>query len=125
MSAIAIAVVIALIIVVAVALWFYKKSNKYQLASLIVNPDGSITGTFAFSTLHDQDADSALPGKRLVLSTKALGKIYTSVCSATTASSSLATFMTPPKAIKTSSGNPVDYTSQLVSADVAIVTPMW
>jgi len=109
---IAIGAIIALTIVLAF-LW-YQSSTKLKVASIAAPADGG--GALVITTAEGTTKDPAkLYGKKLVVYTQSLGRIYTSVCSITVPSIALTTGMVvtssagafPPSA--TYAWDPSDY----------------
>jgi hypothetical protein len=128
----AVGVIVAVVVVLAV--WMYRRSAKLGLSALQINADGSLL--LGVSSIGDPSKQ--LLGKRLVISTKALGRIYTSICSAAvapwagtggsgTGASLIAAIVTPKGTysgpLLPPVGSPVIV--GLDANDYAIVTPMW
>jgi hypothetical protein len=127
----AVGVIVAVVIVLAV--WMYRKSTKLNLSVLQINADGSLM----LGVNSVGDPSKQLLGKRLAISTKAMGRIYTSVCSAGVApwrglggsEASLIAAIVTPKGTYSGpllpSGGASFTTVDVDANDYVIVTPMW
>lgn len=122
---IALGVAVALTIVAAV--YLYKRSTKLSIVGLSVGRNGEIHVRVNLGANYQ-----SFDGKRLVLSTQSLGKVYTSICSAmqtngaspTPAQFSLVEMVTPAGAATlVGTSFPIDL--PVGNNDYAIITPMW